>query len=74
MFEEATQDDIGSQLVIMGDFNCNVLHPNPCTQELLMTADACGLKQNQASPSCRELRFCSKVIPGSHQLSNPPWD
>ena len=43
MFEVATQE--GKEMVVMGDFNCNVLHPDSCTQELMLAADICNLKQ-----------------------------
>ena len=49
MFKVATQE--GKEMVVMGDFNCNVLHPDSCTQELMLAADVCNLKQLITTPT-----------------------
>ena len=49
MFEVATQE--GKEMVVMGDFNCNVLHPDSCTQELMLAVDVCNLKQLITTPT-----------------------
>ena len=50
MFEVTTQE--GKEMVDMGDFNCNVLHPDSYTQELMLAADVCNLKQLITTPTC----------------------
>ena len=45
----ATQE--GKEMVVVGDFNCNVLHPDSCTEELMPAADVCNLKQLITTPT-----------------------
>ena len=49
MFEGATQE--GKEMIVMGNFNCNVLHPESCTQELMLAADVCNLKHLITTPT-----------------------
>ena len=49
MCEVATQE--GKEMVVLGDFNCNVLHPDSYTQVLMLAADVCNLKQLITTPT-----------------------
>lgn len=49
MFKVATQED--KEMVVMGDFNCNMLHHDSCTLELILAADVCNLKQLITTPT-----------------------
>ena len=41
----------GKEVVIAGDFNCNLLHPKSVVQDLLATAVECNLKQLVTEPT-----------------------
>ena len=62
------------EVVIAGNFNCNMLHQNSVVQDLLATVDECKLKQLVTEPPTRvtdrtetmiDLLLSSTLVPES---------
>ena len=51
MMELAVRE--GKEVVLAGNFNCNILHQNSVAQDLLATVDECNQKQLVTKPPTR---------------------